>query len=219
MKYVSSLIISAIILNIGKFFELQPTQCIERPGFSGVFRLGPIHKNYVYAFYNMVILRILITGIIPVTLLICLYTKIFFKIREHKLNMASQNITVKSKMVKEQTLAITFAGVVIASIICTIPGWLVVIKVLIDGGEAENLNYYETVFIVRDILFTVNSSINIFIYTCLDTTFRRELRKFLPSILINPLKCRKNSHPHPPNSENEIVTSNSNIEMREIDKC
>ena len=207
MKYVSSLTVASVILNMGKFFELQPNQCIERPGFSGVFKLASIFKNRIYAVYfNLIISKILIV-IIPMTLLIYLYTKIVFKIREHNKNMAShsQNISVKNKMMKEHRMAITFAGVVITSLVCTIPGWLIVAQTVIDGGAAKDLDYYETLFVVRDILFTLNSSINIFIYTCLDTTFRRELRKFLPNILINPLKCRKS-----PNSENEMVTSNSN---------
>ena len=178
IQYVSSLIVATLILNIGKFFEFQPTQCIENTGITGVLKIGPIFQNHVYAIYNLVIFRILLGGIIPVTLLICLYTKIFLKIREHKLNMASQNATVKKKMMKEQRMAVMFAGVVIALLVCLIPGLLLAIKVLVDGGKAKNMEYYETVNIVRMVFYTLNSAINIFIYTCLDKTFRRELKKF-----------------------------------------
>ena len=213
MKYVSSLTVASVILNMGKFFELQPNQCIERPGFSGVFKLASIFKNRIYAlYYNLIILRILIAGIVPMTLLIYLYTKIVFKIREHNKNMASQNITMKNKMVKEHRMAITFAGVVITSLVCTIPGWLIVVQVLINGGDAKDLDYYETVFIVRDILFTLNSAINIFIYTCLDKMFRRELKKFLGCLFWNPIKCRKELTSSSSNNENKPLASNSNVE-------
>ena len=209
IKYVSSLTVVALILNCGKFFELQPNKCIERPGFSGVFKLGPIFQNLTYAlYYNLVILRVFIAGIIPMTLLIYLYTKIFLKIQEHNRSMALQNITVKNKMMKEHMMAITFAGVVIASLICTFPGWLVVVRVLIDGGEAkaENLQYYESVFMVRDIFFTLNSAINIFIYSCFDPSFREELSKFSWSVLRIPPKCKKIFKPTSTNSENEHQT-------------
>ena len=197
MKYVSSLTVIALILNSGKFLELQPPQCIERPGFTGVFELAPTFKNRIYALYNVVFLRILITGIIPMTLLLYLYTKIFFKIREHNLNMAArelearehglcENKRVKKKMMQEQRMAVTFAGVVVASLICTIPGCLIVVQPLINGGEAKNLEYYEILIIVRDVFLTLNSAINIFIYTCLDKTFRRVLRKFFRRLLRKP---------------------------------
>ena len=104
------------------------------------------------------------------------------------------------------------AGVVITSLVCTIPGWLIVVQVLIDGVDAKDLDYYETVFIVRDILFTLNSVINIFIYTCLDNMFRRELKKFLGCLFRNPIKCTKELTSSSSNNENELIASNSNVE-------
>ena len=190
MKCVSSIIVVAFILNIGKFFEIQPTQCVERPGFMGVLTLMPILKNKIYAIYNMVILWILIGGIIPVTLLICLYTKIFIKIHEHKVTMASLNVTVKKRMMREVRMAITFAGVVITLIICTLPGWLFWFEVLVDEGKAKNMEYYETVSIVRMVFYMLNSSMNIFIYTCLDTTFREEMKKLFKHLFRKNVNLR-----------------------------
>ena len=187
MKYVSSLSVAAFILNFGKFFELQPTQCVERPGFTGVLKPGPIFETHIYAIYNMVILRILIGGIIPLTLLTCLYIKIFLKIQEHKLTMASQNARVKKRMMKEQRMAITFAGVVITLLVCSIPSWLSGIRVLIEGVKAKNMEFYETANILRMVFYTLNSAVNIFIYICLDTTFRRELKKFFKCLFTQPI--------------------------------
>ena len=187
MKYVSSLIVAAFILNIGKFFEFQPTQCVERLGFSGVLKLGPILKNHIYSIYNMVIFKVLIGGIIPVALLTCLYTKIFLKIQKHKLTMASQSARVKKKMMKEQRMAITFAGVVITHLVCIIPGWIISFKILIDGGEAKDLEFYETICIVRMVFYAFNSGTNIFIYICLDKTFRGEFKKFFKCLIIQSL--------------------------------
>ena len=147
MKIVSSLIVAAFILNIGKFFEFQPSPCIKRSVLIGVLEVRDIFKNQIYALYNTVILRILVGGVIPVTLLTYFYTMIFIKIWEHNLNIASHNAIVKKKMMREQKMAIIFAGVVMSSIVCTIPGWLIVIKILRDGDEVKNMEYYETVTI------------------------------------------------------------------------
>ena len=126
----------------------------------------------------MVIFKILIGGVVPVTMLTYLYGKIFLKMKQHKQTMAFQNATVKKKIMKEQRMAITFVGVVISLLVCITPGWLIVIKVLMDGTEATNLQYYEIVFMVRMAFYTLNSAINIFIYICLDTIFRKELKMF-----------------------------------------
>ena len=48
------------------------------------------------------------------------------------------------------------------------------------------MEYYEILIIVRDVFLTLNSAINIFIYTCLDKTFRRVLRKFFRRLLRKP---------------------------------
>ena len=183
MKYVSSLIVVAMVLNIGKFLELQPTQCVRTPGFTGLFKLGKIFKNNIIenniiAIYNTVIFKILIGGVLPVTMLTYLYGKIFLKMQQHKQTMASQNATVKKKIMQEQRMAITFVGVVISLLVCITPGWLIVFKVLMDGTEATNLQYYEIVIMVRMAFYTLNSATNIFIYICLDTIFRKELKMF-----------------------------------------
>ena len=125
----------------------------------------------------MVIFKILIGGVIPVTLLTYLYGKIFLKIQQHKRTMVSQNALVKKKIMKEQRMAITFVGVVISLLVCITPGWLIVFKVLMDGTEATNLQYYEIVIMVRFAFYALNSATNIFIYICLDTIFRKELTK------------------------------------------
>ena len=187
MKYVMSLTVAALLLNAGKYFELKPTECIEQAGFRGIFKLGPILRNRIYAlYYNLIFFKIVIAGIIPITLLIYLYAKIFLRIREQKQHVVSQNARAKDKLVTEQRMAVTFAGVVVTSLVCTIPGLLLVILVVEDGGDLRDLGYYETIFLVRDILFTLNSAVNIFIYSCLDNTFRRELKKFLRNLIRKP---------------------------------
>ena len=100
--------------------------------------------------------------------------------------MVSNIIRAKDELVREQRMAVTFAGVVVTTLVCTIPGLLLVILVVQDGGDMRDLGFYETIFIVRDILFTLNSAVNIFIYSCLDNSFRRELRKFLQSLIRKP---------------------------------
>merc|ERR1712117_486230 len=95
-----SLTVAAMVLNLGKYFELQPTECIEQAGFRGIFTLGPIMKNRIYAlYYNLIFFKIVIAGVIPTTLLIYLYTKIFIRIRKRKQHVVSHIIRAKEELV------------------------------------------------------------------------------------------------------------------------
>ena len=218
-KYVASVTIAALILNVGKFFEIEATHCRWAPGlFFGSVKPAALLKNRTYGIYNTVILKLLITGIIPIVLLICMYTKIFLKIREHRKKQAQQNNTIRSNIMKEHKLAGIFVGVVISSLICTIPEVMVKIQSLLLALTSKR-DYDETLLKVRDSFAILNSAINIIIYFCLSKTFREEFIKLFINLLRNPLKSRNKFTPASPNAENELITSNSNVETREMDQC
>ena len=218
-KYVTSVTIAAVILNVGKFFEIEATHCRWAPGlFFGSVKPAALLKNQTYGIYNTVILKLLITGLIPIVLLICMYTKIYLKIREHRLKLAQHNNAIKTNIMREHKLAGIFVGVVISSLICTIPEVMVKIQSLLFALTSKR-DYDKTLLKVRDIFAILNSAINIIIYTCLSKAFREEFIKFFISLLRNPLKSRKKFTPASLNAENELITSNSNVETREMDQC
>ena len=147
-----------------------------------------------------------------------MYTKIYLKIREHRLKLAQHNNAIKTNIMREHKLAGIFVGVVISSLICTIPEVMVKIQSLLFALTSKR-DYDKTLLKVRDIFAILNSAINIIIYTCLSKAFREEFIKFFISLLRNPLKSRKKFTPASLNAENELITSNSNVETREMDQC
>ena len=186
-KYVSFATIAAVLLNMGKFFELDQTECDHPRALQGLF-FGVVKawksmaENKMYGMYNTVLLKILITGLIPIALLIGLYLKIYFKVRSHQLHQPSVN-KVKKRLVREQKSAGIFAGVVITSLICTVPDMAVKVQLLIYGltEEVEDhrpSSHDATLLQVRDIFAVLNAAINFVIYAWLGKAFRKEFKKF-----------------------------------------
>ena len=187
-KYVCFVTFPAILLNIPKWFELQPDS--GKP--KGIWFTN-LYKNKVYIIYNTVILNLFIKGLIPITVLICTYVKIYNKVKEnHIVRVKSKrkpnvnanehviSIIVEDKRAKKQEKrARIFAGVVITSLVCNIPDMCVKITVLASISTFEDTldDPYSVWLSVRDLFIILNSVANILIYTWLDTNFRKELRK------------------------------------------
>ena len=213
-KYLSFVIIAAVLLNMGKFFELDQTECDHPRALQGLFfgvvmAWKSLAENKMYAFYNTVILKILITGLIPVALLIGLYLKIYFEVRGHQLDQASEN-KAKKRLMREQKSAGIFAGVVITSLICTAPDMVVKVQLLIYGltTKVEDLKpsaHDTTLLQVRDIFAVLNAAINFVIYAWLGEAFRKEFKKFFR----NAFNCGKKSASFETMTENPNTKTNA----------
>ena len=195
-KYVCLVTIPAILLNITKWFELQPKS--ENPEGIQKFKFTNMYKSKVYIIYNSVILNLVVKGLIPITVLIYTYAKIYDKVKEnHIVRVKSRtkpitnakkhviSIIVEQKRTKRQEkMALTFAGVVITYLVCNIPHMCVQILVLASINSImlspDTLDDPPlTIRIglhVRDLFIILNSVANILIYTWLDTNFRQEFR-------------------------------------------
>ena len=170
-KYVSSAAIIAALLSIHLFFEIEPTLCNGMPGlFLGSVQTTAVSGGLIFTIYNTVILKLLVTGLIPILMLISLYAAIYFKIKEHRSSTAQQH---GNKMREEQKLAGIFAGVVLTSLITITPDIVVKIITLAQrmGLTMALGDNREALFKVRDSI--LNSAINIFIYTFLGKEFRK----------------------------------------------
>ena len=80
-KYVSSAAVVAALLSIHLFFEVEPTPCDNGlPGlFLGSVKTTEVFDDVIFTIYNTVLLKLLITGLIPIVMLISLYATIYFK--------------------------------------------------------------------------------------------------------------------------------------------
>ena len=201
IKYILSVIICACVLNIAKFFELEgdpddPTS-LDRSWFKGI-KTTDLYNNVVYAIYHLVIFKFLITGAIPITVLIYIYAKIYIKFRENHLKREEKpkikschEVNRNKRASRQENMARTFAGVVVSSLICNIPEMVVKIIILFfivkhgayspDDSMVSSL-WFQIMLQVRDFFVMINSVINIVIYTSLDKKFRQECTQVFQKI-------------------------------------
>ena len=197
LKYVSSAMMASVLLNIHLFFELVNAPCNDGlPGlYFGSVNTSPLFEDEKFTIYNTIIIKLLITGLIPILLLIVLYGKIYFKMKVHRTNQTHEqgryNATCdqwsSKKMNEESKLAAIFAGVVISSLICIIPDLMVKIQTLALGyGLNNDWDFKRMTQEIRDVFAVLNSSVNIIIYNCLGEEFRKFYRDLF-SCAGNPL--------------------------------
>ena len=203
LRYVALVTISAVVFNVTKFFEYEPDNCGDSMHFS------ELYMNKVYLVYNIVVYRLLITGLIPSLMLIYMYAKMYKCIEEsHSFRgeIAREDIEVSDMVKKEGKHAHMFAGVVAIFIICNIPDVIVkIVKILhYFKGVREPPLWLLIMVKVRDFCLMLNSAINIVIYTSLSKEFRSELRKAFHKFVRGTFIFT--------GRHNSVITSNSVLE-------
>ena len=192
IKYVSLVTIPAILLNITKFFEFEKKTNSESPGVlaNDDIKLTETYHDQRYAIYNTSIYTMLIRGIIPITVLICIYTKIYMKLKKSHLEpntskiKCTDNEANEHKRTREEKRAYTFVGVVVTSLICAIPEMFVQIAFLALGLPRNEIPPWLLILgLASQFFLIINSVANIVIYTSLDKKFRQELRNIFQKII------------------------------------
>ena len=206
-KYVISVTITAMAFNLSKFNEYQP-DASGNDYWSKKWGITPtsMHKNSGYAIYDVIIYKLLVASLIPITLLICSYAKIFAKLRQNRkiTEMSGNGNSHKDrKTAKDENMARLFAGVVITSLICNIPEIIVYIILHIQRSFDTNEppQWVDITLMVRDIFIAINSSVNIIIYSLLSKPFREEC-KMAATRMIRKCKCHENVSPPASSSTN-----------------
>ena len=195
-KYVCFVTITAILLNITKFFEFKEADSKKPKGTP--WQRTDMYEHEVYRIYNVLILNLVIKGLIPITVLICTYAKIYSKVKENQIvrvkskskptinaNKHAISIILEHKRAKKQEkMARTFAGVVITSLVCNFPDMCVKMTVLASVNTSPDTSDDPlAVWLkVRDLFIILNSVANILIYTWLDTNFRQEFKKVFQNV-------------------------------------
>ena len=182
-RYVAAVTISALSLNITKFFEFE-VGCRTMINTTTGITITKMYMTLGYVIYNSIILNLVIKGLIPISVLICIYTKIYAKFKKQDTSNIRSATNEQKRTMRQEKMARTFAGVVIVSLIATIPD--VAIKIIdlyfiatspIPVPCGDPPQWYLNGTKVRNFLVALNSVINIVIYTFLDKKFRKECRQ------------------------------------------
>ena len=106
LRYVTIVTVSAVILNVTKFFEHEPDYCNS-------IQSTELYMDKVHLIFNIVVHRLLITGLIPCLMLIYLYAKIYICIKaSHSFRDEISHQVSNMARKKEGKQARMFAGVV-----------------------------------------------------------------------------------------------------------
>ena len=202
-KYVVSVTIIALVFNLTKFFEFQPDASgkdnwSKKWGFTGTTML----KTLGYAIYEIIIFKILAAQLIPITLLIFSYAKIFVKLRQNRKRIEGSSgvgdTHEDKKTAEEESMALLFAGVVITSIICNIPEIIVKVIWLVLTVQYPDLlddqpQWVGNAILVRNSSIALNSSVNVIIYSLLGKSFREECKRVVLRMIGKCKCCHTNS--------------------------
>ena len=223
-KYVVFVTIPAILLNITKWFELEPDSSGTFYKLARGMTCTHMYKTKSYKIYNCVIYNLLIKELIPTAVLIYTYAKIYNKVKTNRIEQEKSKISSIidernecRRITRQVKMARTFAGVVITSLVCNVPDMLMKMLLLANIASKEacekQLVRSEILIKVRDLFLILNSVANIVIYTCLDTKFRQEFRKVVGSCKPGENHTTSNTIPMT-SKETEMPTCSSVLEDR-----
>ena len=212
-KYIMSVTIIALAFNLPKFNEYQPDTSCENLWCKN-YGVTPtdLRRNLGYGIYEIIIFKLLVAKIIPITLLVCSYTKIFLTLRKNRKRMeiAENGKSPKEKKTsKQENMARLFAGVVITSLICNIPDVIFNISIITQYPDwYQKLHQWVvTVQKVRNFFMAINSAINIIIYSLLSKPFREECKRAVKR-MISICICHKESSDGTNDQPQSVAKSN-----------
>ena len=197
-KYVLSVTMIAVAFNLPKFNEYEPDSSGNNHWSKGMgldmVTATAMRKNMGYTLYDSAIFKLSVALLIPISILVCSYAKIFVKIRQNMRRMerySNRNNPEDENTAKHENMARIFAGVVITSLICNIPEMIIHITILIHYPERIEVlpTWLENTMIVRNFFIAINSSVNIVIYSLMSKHFRQECKRAAQRI-IKKCKCK-----------------------------
>ena len=201
-KYVVSVTIIALVFNLTKFFEYQPdTSGKDNWNNNWGFTRTTMLKTLGYAIYKNIIFKLIAAQLIPITLLIFSYAKIFVKLRQNRKRIEGSSgvgdTHEDKKTAKEESMARLFAGVVITSIICNIPEMIVIVTLLVLRVQSPDLvdnlpKWVANAMFVRNLSIALNSSVNVIIYSLLGKSFREECKRVVRRVMGKCKCCHTN---------------------------
>ena len=218
-KYVMSVTITALALNLPKFNEFRPdTSGNDKWSKNWGITTTYVTKNLGYAIYDLVVIKLIVALMIPIALLIYSYAKILKKMRQNrkKMEMSGNGNSHKDrKTAKEENMARLFAGVVITSLICYIPEMIVSVTILIQRMRIDELPKWALITMkLREFFLAINSAINIVIYSLLSKTFREECKRAFQR-MIRKCKCHQKS-PGDTNNQPQSADKSNELEPQQL---
>ena len=148
-----------------------------------------LRNNGDYILYYNNLTRLLLLGIIPFSLLAYFNYKIYKGMSLPSFLSEQENVKEKRRM-QESDLAIVLIGIVVVFVLSHVLRIFLNVYEWIHGMDQQyDTTCLELTKVFNDLFLVLNSSCNMIIYCCLNSTFRKSIKNYLKKVL-RKLSCR-----------------------------
>ena len=148
-------------------------------------RITDLFYNHMYNKYYTNLATLLVMDVIPISLLIYYNVRIF-KAMKSSTNIVSQNSNQYSRYKQENGMVKVMTGIVVVFIVCHSLRGIIFIYILVNLDHVHTCNetdsstflgplWFYIIFSLNCVLFAINSSVNMVIYCCINSKFRKHL--------------------------------------------
>ena len=170
------------------------TDIHSEKGLKPLLSATSLRKNREYAIYYNNLTRLLLLGVIPLGLLAYFNCMIYRGMRLPAF-LSEQTSVKEQRKMQESDLATVLIGIVAVFVTShALRIFLNVYEMIKKLQKGEEKSCYPTWLdltkVLNDLFLVLNSSSNMIIYCCLNSTFRKYLRQYLKK-LAGKLMCKK----------------------------
>ena len=160
-------------------------------------RATELRKNFYYSTYYNLLARLLLLGIIPLSLLAYFNYKIYQGMRLPSFLSEQESIKEKRRM-QESELAIVLIGIVVVFMLGHVLRIFLNVYEMVmipsEGSKPCHPTWTEVAKAFNALLLAFSSSSNMIIYCCLNSTFRKYLKQYFQNIL-RKIACKAATNP------------------------
>ena len=161
----------------------RPSNATFEKGIEPFIEITALRKNRAYSFYYVNLATLIVQGIVPLILLAYWNYNIYKNIRSST-NLLHESINLNNRDKTEHSLSRVLIGIVFAFVLCH------ALRIFLDVHEATWIKHVQAcmskgrrgislwVFVAMEfssLLLVVSSSINMIIYCCLNSSFRKRI--------------------------------------------
>ena len=148
-------------------------------------RITDLFYNHMYNKYYTNLATLLVMDVIPISLLVYYNVRIF-KAMKSSANIVSQNSNQYNRNKQENGMVKVMTGIVVVFIVCHSLRGIIFIYILVKLEHVHTCNetdsstflgplWFYIIFSLNCVLFAINSSVNMVIYCCVNSKFRKHL--------------------------------------------
>ena len=168
--------------------SLNNTVSIENCTTKHIIRPTPLRVNHQYIFWYINVLNIIVTWVVPVTVLLYLNCRIYYSLRAFLGRSTSNSTSRRNDRNSNRSKTFILFSIVVLFVICHAVRLLLNIDEFISldivkkkrEGKCDLITFWQRIAVPLNQLFILlNSSGNFFVYVFFDETFQQTLKNYI----------------------------------------